>query len=493
MADLRALIASRHNLILVDTRDEESLRTVVSDVARQLQMPVWEWTPAAGLSVPHSPPQTNTRSPDQALAFLRDLGRPMVALLLDANPILDDPVATRMLKDLAVGTAGQTLVATGLGPPVPAALEGLAIPWVMPPPDREQMSLVVQRLMVSLPHMGLRMEVSDPRRLVDAVLGLTPREAEQVLLQQAVVDGRLDDSDAAAAQRARAELLSEGPLDLIDPDVTFADVAGLAALKSWLTQRARGFEPAAKEFGLDAPRGVLLTGVPGCGKSLIARAIAGTWGMALAALDAGRLHGSLVGESESRLRQALAAAEAMTPVVLWIDEIEKAFADGEQNDGGVSQRVMGVLLRWLQERPDGVFVVATSNDVTSLPPEVTRRGRFDELFFVDLPDPLERQAILAHHLTTRRRDPGAFDLSALAAQSDGFSGAEIESAITSALYSAFERGVDLDSDSLASELIRTVPLSVNRAEDITALRQWAVGRARPAGGTPPPTTPAMIL
>lgn len=487
-ADLRALIASRHQLILAQTRDESALMAAVTEAGRQLQLPLWQWTPAAGLSVPGTPAQTNTRSPDQALTFLRDLGRTALVTLLDAGQIMTDPVAVRLLKDLATTRGGPTLVVTGLGPAVPEELEGVAISWVLPPPDRAEMAAVVRRLSVTLPRMGLRMEVADPNRLVDAVLGLTPAEAERVLLQQAVVDGRLDDSDAVAAQRARAELLSEGPLDLVDPDVTFDDVAGLMALKAWLRQRARGFEPAAREFGLDAPRGVLLTGVPGCGKSLIARAIAGSWGMALAALDVGRLHGSLVGESESRMRQALTAAEAMAPAVLWVDEIEKAFSGGEQNDGGVSQRVLGVLLRWLQERADGVFVVATSNDVTALPPEVTRRGRFDELFFVDLPDPLERQAVIAHHLTARRRDPARYDLATLAAAAEGFSGAEIESAVTSALYEAYSRGVDVDTAGLAAEFAATVPLSVTRAEDIARLRQWAVGRARPAGGSPPPLT-----
>ncbi len=491
VAELRGLISSRHQLILVGTRDEAGLRTTAAETARLMQLPLWEWDASNGLRVPGTPTQTNTRSIDQALAFLRDLGRSALVVMLDAEPLLDDPVAVRLLKDLAAAPGGPTILATGLGPPVPAVLEGLAVPWVPAAPDRAQLAAVVQRLRVTLPRMGLRMDVTDPRPLIDAVLGLTPAEAERVLLQQAVVDGRLDDADAQAAQRARAELLSEGPLDLIDADVTFADVAGLALLKGWLVQRARGFEPAARDFGLDAPRGVLLTGVPGCGKSLVARAIAGSWGMALAALDTGRLHGSLVGESEGRLRQALGAAEAMAPVVLWIDEIEKAFSDGEQNDGGVSQRVLGVLLRWLQERPDGVFIVATSTDVTALPPEVTRRGRFDELFFVDLPDPLERQAILAHHLTARRRDPGLFDLGTLAARADGFSGAEIESAITSALYSAYAAGTDLDTTGLAAELDRTVPLSATRAEDIAALRRWAVGRARPAGGSPPPAGAPM--
>jgi hypothetical protein len=204
-------------------------------------------------------------------------------------------------------------------------------------------------------------------------------------------------------------------------------------------------------------------------------------------VNAGRLHGSYVGQSEKQLREALLAAEAMSPVVLWIDEIEKAFAGAGDNDSGASRRVLGVLLRWLQERPDGIFVVATSNDVTSLPPELARRGRFDELFFVDLPDPLERSAILTYHLQQRDRDPRQFDLNALATATDGFSGAEIESMIVASLYTAFAASSPLTTEHLLAEASSTIPLSVTRSEDIAALRNWSVGRARPAGGHPPPT------
>ncbi len=222
-------------------------------------------------------------------------------------------------------------------------------------------------------------------------MGLTAAEAERAILREALADGRLAQQDAANIRRLRAELLSrESPLDLIDPPVSLDDVGGLDNLKHWLQLRRRGFEPAARQYGLPAPRGVLLVGVPGCGKSLIAKAVARTWGLPLAALDTGRLHGSLVGESERRMRAALDSVEVMSPVVLWIDEIEKAFGGGAEQDGGVAQRVMGVLLGWLQERPEGVFVIATSNDVQSLPPEILRRGRFDDVFFVDLPDPAQR-------------------------------------------------------------------------------------------------------
>lgn len=484
-ADLQALIASRHPVLTVTTRDEDGLRTAVQQCAAALHLPVWLWTTADGLAVAGGPGQTGTREAAGALSFLRDLDRPFVALFLDGQPVLDDPVALRQLKHIAAAPS-RTVLLAGLSAGIPDSLAGLAVPWTPPAPDRRQLRALLDRLLPTLPRLGLTVDVKDADGLVDAILGLTPQEAERVILQQAVVDRRLDDSDAAAAQQARAQLLSAGPLQLVDPDVTFADVGGLAALKQWLEKRSKGFQPQARTFGLEPPRGVLLAGVPGCGKSLVARAIAGSWRMPLASLDVGRLHGSLVGESEGRMREALAAATAMAPVVLWIDEIEKVFGEGEERDGGVAQRVLGVLLSWLQDRPDGVFVAATCNDVTALPPEVTRRGRFDELFFVDLPDPLERGSILAHHLRQRKRDPARFDLNALAAASEGFSGAELESAVTAALYTAFDAGRDLDTAVLLAELRQTVPLSVTRAEDVTALRRWASGRARPAGGWPPP-------
>ena len=228
------------------------------------------------------------------------------------------------------------------------------------------------------------------------------------------------------------------------------------------------------------PRGVLLTGVPGTGKSLIAKSIATSWGMALVAMDTGRLHGSFVGESEQRLSAALEAVEAMSPVVLWIDEIEKAFSSNRDSDGGASSRVLGVILRWLQERPDGVFVVATCNDVTALPPELTRRGRFDEIFFVDLPGPVEREAVLSAQLRNRGWDPGHFDLTPVIEVTEGFSGAELESVVVGGLYAAYAAGQTLSTEVLMAEARQTIPLAVLRSEDITAMRAWARGRAIPA-------------
>ena len=486
--DLRALIASRHGLLVVDSRDESGLVTAASEAAKLCDAQVWIWTPADGLRAVGQDPQTGTKDPAQALGFLSHIRHKVVVLLLDGQPILDDPVAARMLKEFAdQNTTGSTAIITGVGSQVPDLLLGTGIRWELSPLDREHMTALVERIIATLPRSGWQVSVTNLEPLVEAVMGLTSAEAERVILKQAAIDGRLGPEDAAAATRARAELLSDGPLDLIDADVDFTDVAGLQELKEWLRIRGQGFAPEARDFGLEPPRGVLLVGVPGCGKSLIARAIAGSWGMTLAGLDASRLHGSYVGQSEKQLREALLAAEAMAPVVLWIDEIEKAFAGAGDGDSGAARRVLGFLLRWLQERPDGVFVVATSNDVTSLPPEMARRGRFDELFFVDLPDALERGMIIDYHLSSRDRDPQNFDTDALCRVTDGFSGSEIESMITAALYTAFADNSALTTDHLLNEARSTIPLSATRAEDIAALRNWSIGRTRPAGGHPPPT------
>jgi SpoVK/Ycf46/Vps4 family AAA+-type ATPase len=238
-----------------------------------------------------------------------------------------------------------------------------------------------------------------------------------------------------------------------------------------------------QKFGLQLPKGILITGVQGCGKSLAARAVAGEWGYELARLDAGALYDKYVGESEKKLRKALDLAQKMAPMVLWIDEIEKAFASAGSSgdaDAGLSQRLLATLLTWMQDREGGVFLAATSNNITALPPEMLRKGRFDEIFFVDLPSSETRKALFALHLKKRGRDATAFDLAALSAATEGFSGAEIEQSIVSALYTAFEQKTQLTTQILLGEIRGTQPLSVTRAEDIQSIRDWAKTRAAPA-------------
>jgi len=301
-----------------------------------------------------------------------------------------------------------------------------------------------------------------------------------------VVRGRPLDPLLIAAEKAQS-LKKGGILEVVDTPADLADVGGLDALKAWLLRRRTAFSPEAAAFGLPLPRGILLLGIPGTGKSLTARATAGVLGKPLLRLDAGRLFAGVVGESEANLRRAIAMAEAAAPCVLMVDEIEKALSGSRSSgsaDGGTAARVFGALLSWLQDRQSPVFVVATANDISQLPPELLRKGRLDEIFFLDLPGETEREAIWRIHIARRRRDPAAFDIGDLVSRSDGFTGAEIEQAFIDALYAAYEAGREVGQGDIGEALRRTVPLSVTMAEDIRALRQWAARRTRTAAGTP---------
>src|SRR6202051_4251181 len=291
--------------------------------------------------------------------------------------------------------------------------------------------------------------------------------------------GLLDDVLDAKRQALR----SDGVIESVRRNTSFGYVAGLKRLREWIAKRKSALTPEGQRFGLVPPKGILITGVQGCGKSLAARAVAGEWGFELARLDAGALYDKFVGESEKKLHRALELAQKLSPMVLWIDEIEKAFASAGSSgdaDAGLSQRLLATLLTWMQDRESGVFLAATSNNISALPPEMLRKGRFDEIFFVDLPSAEVRSALFALHLKKRARDVASFDLQKLSAASDGFSGAEIEQAIASGLYTAFARKKQLTTDILLGEIRGTQPLSVTRAEDIQSIRDWAKTRAAPA-------------
>jgi SpoVK/Ycf46/Vps4 family AAA+-type ATPase len=272
-------------------------------------------------------------------------------------------------------------------------------------------------------------------------------------------------------------------LEYYEPDSAMKDVGGLELLKEWLEQRTKSFSDRAKEFGIPAPKGVLLLGVQGCGKSLVAKAIAATWNLPLLKLDVGRIFGSLVGQSEENIRKAIKVSESVAPCILWADELEKGFAGvsgGGVSDSGTTARVFSTFLTWMQEKTAPVFLIATANDVTSLPPEMLRKGRFDEIFFVDLPDRRERQQIFKIHLEKKKRDPKNYDLKELATAAEGFSGAEIEQVIFGALYMAFDEDRELEQKDLLQETKNVVPLSVMMREEIDELRTWAEMRTRAA-------------
>jgi SpoVK/Ycf46/Vps4 family AAA+-type ATPase len=319
---------------------------------------------------------------------------------------------------------------------------------------------------------------------VKAAQGLTLSEAENAFAKAIAEDGILRRDDVALVLEEKRQVIRKsGLLEYFVADQKLADVGGLELLKGWLDRRAAAFGEAARSFGLPEPKGLLLLGVQGCGKSLTAKAVAAQWGLPLLRLDMGRIFSGLIGSSEENLRKAISVAESVAPVVLWIDEIEKGLSgvrSSDSSDSGVTARVFGTLLTWLQEKTAPAFVVATANRIDALPPELLRKGRFDEIFFVDLPELPERREIFQIHIRRRKRDPAAFDLDALARDAEGFSGAEIEQAVVSGLYDAFAEKTELTQRHLVRAIGETKPLSTTMAEEIDRVRDWARTRTRPA-------------
>jgi len=375
-----------------------------------------------------------------------------------------------------------SLVITGEGIDLPRPLKELSAHVTLPGPRdgefRDLLASIVEDISKAQ-HVEVALSREETTHLLKHLSGLTLMEAEKILTKAIIEDGALTAEDIEHVIEAKRRVVErEGLLEYYPADKSMANIADLVTLKGWLAKRrAVVKEPErAEQFGLTFPRGILLLGVPGCGKSLSAKAIAAEWALPLLKLDPSNLYNKFVGESESNFKRAMRAAERMSPVVLWIDELEKAFASGGE-DGGVSQRILGSFLSWMQERRGEVFVVATANDIQSLPPEFLRKGRFDEIFFVDLPEREIREEIFQIHLDSRGHDSRGFDLVTLAAQTEGFSGSEIEEVVVSALYTAFSNETALDTAAISKEIEATRPLSVTMAEKIQAMRDWAKGRA----------------
>jgi hypothetical protein len=486
MLDLELLISSRYPFIAVTTEEEDRLQDMLRRLAVRLEIPFYVWTSVEGLSRPPlkglaSQPD---RQPLQALAQVAAGREDGIYLFKDLHKFLGDPAVVRRLHDLApvLSRGRRALVLTASDLELPPEIRSLSAMFKLELPSLEELKALVQdkaREFATRGTFRIAVRPADLDRLARSLLGLTLFEAERAITRVVVEDMALTPSDCDRIIELKKQVIErDGYLEFWPRTEGFAGVGGLQGLKTWLELRRRAFTDQAREFGLDPPKGLLLLGVQGCGKSLCAKAIAKEWDLPLIKLEPGRLYEKYIGESEKRLERALDLAAQIAPVVLWIDEFEKGFAAVSQSesDAGLSKRIFGRLLAWLQDRPAPVFVVGTCNDILSLPPELMRKGRFDEIFFVDLPGLDERSSIFAIHLRKRRRDPAVFDLRRLATAAQGFSGAEIEQAIVSALYAAFASGVDLTTDHIVRELECTRPLSVVRAEEVASLRSWASTR-----------------
>jgi len=488
--ELTLLIRSRHPIVVVECDDEARLLAQLADSCGTLGLPLFTWSVTDGIRRSGAgSPVYETCEPAKALAHVEASGLPAVYVFRDLAPWLSDARLVRLVREVAqsIDARRATLVLSGASIELPAELRPLAARWTLDLPERAELSELVLETFKDLNQgkaLQYRLSREELDRFVGQLAGLSAPEARRVVARCVLDDGALDITDLAIALEAKKDRVeASGVLEFEDLQKDAVELGGLANLKGWLTRAQAGYSERARELGLAPPRGLLLVGVQGCGKSLACRTVARTWGLPLLRLDAGRLFDKYVGESEKNLRKALETAEAVAPVVLWVDEIEKAFASGSSGDadGGLSKRLFGAFLTWLQEKSPGVFVAATANDLSAVPPELLRKGRFDEIFFVDLPDVSEREAIFALHLARRKQDPAAFDLAALAAASDGFSGAEIEQAIVTALYAMIaDQGEALTTPRVLAELKATVPLSRSRREDVDALRAFAAERFVPA-------------
>jgi hypothetical protein len=483
---LAALVRSRAPLVVIETRDEDRARDLVRTVASAAgPLPVFEWRITEGLrrvDVDLGGAQRFNADPTQALESIR-LGIPGLYVLVDFHPYLADPVHVRLLKDIAQDhdANARTIVLLSLTVELPAELDSYATRLPVALPTREERRAVVVEVARAWAAGQGRTVVADDAsvdRLVESLAGLSLADTRRLARAAVFDDGAITPTDATAAVRAKYAMLgATGVLSLEEASASLADVAGMGRLKTWLARRRPAFDGRAAH--LDPPRGVLLLGVQGCGKSLAAKAAAGAFGVPLLRLDLAGIHDKYVGESERRLRESLAAAEAMAPCVVWVDEIEKGLATSD-GDAGAARRVLGTFLTWLAEKRGTVFVVATANDIAALPPELIRKGRFDEVFFVDLPTAAARAEVLAIHAGARGIPLDAAALASLAAASDGYSGAELEQAVASAEYAALAEGQPVGPAHILGELRATRPLSVVMAEQVTTLRRWAATRTVPA-------------
>lgn len=490
--DIKTLVRSFHPILVIETVEEERLLRLARTVADQVLVMLFEWSVTQGLvktGLGERLPVPNTGDLAKALQHIAGLTIKGLYVLKDVGPHFDDPRTIRQMRDLAQAfrTRNSTLVLTGVAISLPPELEREAVRYALELPTREELRTTMCSVLESLKKDGTSSPVPSPEdepRILDALQGMTLHQARQAVAHVVLAEGRLSSATMTRLLDRKAQIIREGGILEYYPvtDNRF-QLGGFARLRAWLARARVGFTPEAKALNLTAPRGILIVGVPGCGKSLAAKVIAREWSLPLLKLDAGRLFDKYIGESEKNFRRGVALAESMAPVVFWIDEIEKGIVAGgsSEADAGLSRRLFGAFLTWMQEKRQDVFVVATANDLSGLPPELLRKGRFDEVFFVDLPTPPEREAILHIHLGLRRQDPQKLDLSRIVAACDGFSGAEIEQTVVGGLYRALHDKKPLDTTLLLDEIAQTIPLSASRREDLASLRDLARDRFVPVG------------
>jgi SpoVK/Ycf46/Vps4 family AAA+-type ATPase len=515
---LKILLSSSTPIVVMETVEEMRAVRLVRAACSSLNLATFEWSiasglvrcgsdvgelvtesayPAGGAGHDQSGAQAlyNSKEPAQALSNLEAMSLEAAFVLKDFHRHMDDPVVVRRLRDVGQKFSAnrRTVVITAPSITIPPELRSLVEFLELPLPDKLRLRQIIDEMSVRVGKtrtLKRTLDAAGIDAMANNLRGLTEEEAERAASQAIVTRYGVTPETVTDVLQAKKELLRRsGMLEFIDPagndgPENLASVGGLDNLKRWLAQRRDTWEEAARDFGLEPPRGAIILGVQGCGKSMCARAIAGEWNLPLVKFDTAAIYDKYIGETEKRIQKVFRVAEGLAPCVFWIDELEKVFAgsgaDSASVDAGVSSRILAAFLSWMQDRKAPVFVAATCNNVTVLPPELIRKGRFDELFFVDLPNQAERKQIFAIHLTRRKRNPAEFDLDRVAAAAKGYSGAEIEAAVQTALYAAFSGKQTVSTQGLLDALRATVPLSITRSEEIEELRAWAKLRAVPA-------------
>jgi len=485
--DLEALICSSTPIVVVETNEEQPIVAQFMRLSLTLPRPFFQWTLTEGLrplGIDRTGPD-HSREPTDVLVDIKMSSEPGVYLLTDFHPFLEEAVHIRLLKDIALKQhlVNHTVVLISHALKIPPELERYCARFELAVPTREELMKLVLAETAAWSRERAGANIRTNRRMLNALVenlrGVPVGDAKR-LARGALDDGAITDDDLPAIMKAKFELLNQDGVLSFEYDVSrFREVGGLQRLKQWLELRRPVFTGELDKPGLDPPKGVLLLGVQGCGKSLAAKAVAGSWQVPLMRLDFGTLYNKFHGETERNLRESLRMAEVMEPCVLWIDEIEKGIgSDGM--DGGTSRRVLGTLLTWLAEHERRVFIVATANDIESLPPELLRKGRLDEVFFVDLPDETTRRTIVEIHLAKRALANSGIDAERVATACEGFSGSELEQLVVASLYTAHAAQSEPTTEMLLEEAARTRPLSVVMAERISRLRAWAKNRTVPA-------------
>jgi AAA+ superfamily predicted ATPase len=496
-AEIETLIRARYPILYIISSEEMRVQNLVVDIAKKRNKKAFEWSYSTGIVPSGTSIQSQknrsaaTKDPLTALDQVIEMVEPAIFIFKDFHPFLTKTnfAVIRKLKEIALHLKNsyKTIILISPVMEIPTELDKEVTVLNYPLPTREDLSELLDKIIEDIKQFKkvvVDLDEVGRERLLQAALGLTLGEAENVFAKIIVKEERLTGRDVNEVFSEKQQIIRKsGLLEYCATEESFDQVGGLAVLKEWLNKRALAFSKEARAFGLPAPKGILMLGVQGCGKSLCAKAVSNQWQLPLLRFDMGRMFGSLVGSSEENVRRAISVAESVAPAILWVDEIDKAFAGAQGSgatDGGTTARVFGTFLTWLSEKTAPVFVVATANDISQLPPELLRKGRLDEIFFVDLPVREERVEVFRIHLQKRQRDPSKFNIEALAAASTDFSGAEIEEAINSALYDAFYTQKDITDEHVLTALAQTVPLAKTMDEQINRLRSWAEGRARNA-------------